>query len=319
MEPKTVVLDGYTLNPGDLSWEPLTDLGRCEIYERTAAHETVARARGATALLTNKVVLDKEIIGQLPDLRYVGVLATGVNVVDLTAAREHGIVVTNVPAYSTPSVVQLTFALLLELTHRVGHHAGSVRGGNWVRSKDFAYWDFPLIELAGLKMGLIGFGAIAQGVAKVAQALGMSVLATRRGDRPSEVPGVEMVDMDTLFRESDVLSVHCPLTPETKGLVNAARLARMKATAYVLNTSRGPVINEADLADALNAGRLAGAGVDVLSTEPPAADNPLLTAKNCFVTPHIAWASRAARARLLATVVANMHAFLDGKPQNVVS
>ena len=319
MEIKTVVLDGYTLNPGDLTWEPLTDIGRCEIYERTAAHETIQRAKGATALLTNKVVLDRETIGQLPDLRYIGVLATGVNVVDLAAAREHGVTVTNVPAYSTPSVVQLTFALLLELTHHVGHHASSVRGGNWVKSKDFAYWDFPLVELAGLKLGLVGFGAIAQGVARVAQALGMSVMATRRADRPSEVPGVTMVDMDTLFRESDVLSVHCPLTPETKGLVNAERLARMKPTAYVLNTSRGPVINEADLADALNAGKIAGAGLDVLSTEPPAADNPLLSAKNCFVTPHIAWASHAARARLLGTVVANLRGFLDGKPQNVVS
>ena len=319
MEPKTVVLDGYTLNPGDLSWESLTEVGRCEIYERTAAHETIARAQGAAVLLTNKVVLDRETISQLPDLRYIGVLATGVNVVDLAAAKERGIIVTNVPTYSTPSVVQLTFALLLELTHHVGHHAGSVRGGNWVKSKDFAYWDFPLVELAGLKMGLVGFGAIAQGVAKVAQALGMSVVATRRGDRPSDVPGVEMVDMAALFQGSDVLSVHCPLTPETKGLVNATRLATMKPSAYLLNTSRGPVINEADLAEALNAGKIAGAGLDVLSTEPPAADNPLLTAKNCFVTPHIAWASRAARARLLATVVANLRTFLDGRPQNVVS
>ena len=318
-ETKTVVLDGYTLNPGDLSWEPLTETGRCEIYERTAAHETVTRAKGAGALLTNKVVLDRETIAQLPDLRYIGVLATGVNVVDLAAARERGIIVTNVPAYSTPSVVQLTFALLLELTHHAGHHAASVRGGNWVKSKDFAYWDFPLVELSALKMGLIGFGAIAQGVARVAQAFGMSVIATRRGDRPSELSGVDMVDMDTLFRESDVLSVHCPLTPETKGLVNAARLATMKPSAYVLNTSRGPVINEADLADALNAGKIAGAGLDVLSTEPPAADNPLLTAKNCFITPHIAWASRAARSRLLITVAANLRAFLDGRPQNVVS
>ena len=319
METKTVVLDGYTVNPGDLSWEPLTDLGRCEIYERTAPHETVTRAHGAGALLTNKVIFDRETIGQLPDLRYIGVIATGVNVVDLAAARERGIVVTNVPAYSTPSVTQMTFALLLELTQRVGHHAGSVRAGNWVKSKDFTFWDFPLIELAGLKMGLLGFGAIGQGVARVAQAFGMGVLATRRGGRPPEVPGVEMGDLDTLFRQSDVLSIHCPLTPETRGLVNAARLAMMKPTAYVLNTSRGPIVNEADLAEALNSGRLAGAGLDVLSTEPPSADNPLLEAKNCLITPHIAWATRASRGRSLATVVANLRAFLDGRPQNVVS
>ncbi len=316
---KMVVLDGYTLNPGDLHWGPLLDLGDCKIYERTPPTETIERATGAEILLTNKVVLDRETLGRLPGLRYVGVLATGVNVVDIAAAKELGITVTNVPAYSTMSVVQLTFALLLEFTHRVGHHAGSVRGGGWTKSKDFAYWDFPLLELAGLKLGLIGFGAIAQGVARVAQAMGMEVIATRRGDRPAEVPGVTMVDLDTLFRESDVLSVHCPLTPETKGLVNTARLSLMKPTAYLLNTSRGPVINEADLADALNADKIAGAGLDVLSTEPPAADNPLLTAKNCLITPHIAWASRAARGRLLNVVVANIKGFLNSEPQNVVS
>ena len=315
---KIVVLDGYTLNPGDLNWQPLIDLGKCQIYERTPPAETVPRARDAEIVLTNKVILDREVLAQLPALRYIGVLATGINVVDVAAASERGIVVTNVPAYSTASVVQLTFALLLELTHQVGHHAGSVRGGGWVNSKDFAYWDSPLIELAGLTMGLIGFGAIAQGVARAAQAFGMNVIATRRGDRAPEVPGVEMVDMETLFRRSDVLSVHCPLTPETKGLVNAERLAWMKTSAYVLNTSRGPVVNEADLADALNASRICGAGLDVLSTEPPKADNPLLGAKNCVITPHIAWASRAARTRLLGVVVANIQAFLDGKPQNVV-
>ena len=316
---KMVVLDGYTLNPGDLHWGPLLDLGECKIYERTPATETVERAKGAAILLTNKVVLDRAIIEQLPDLKYIGVLATGVNVVDVPAAKERGIVVTNVPAYSTMSVVQLCFALLLEFTHRVGHHSGSVHSGGWANSKDFAYWDYPLLELAGLKLGLVGFGAIAQGVAKVAQALGMEVIATRRGDRPPEVPGVKMVDLETLFRESDVLSIHCPLTPETKGLVNAQRLSLMKPTAYLLNTSRGPVINEADLADALNAGTILGAGLDVLSTEPPAADNPLLAAKNCIITPHIAWASKAARGRLLGVVVANIKGFLDGQPQNVVS
>ena len=303
-----------------MNWWPLLALGDDpKIYERTDPQDTVSRAADAEILLTNKVLLDRDTLARLPKLRYVGILATGINVIDLAAARERGVVVTNVPAYSTASVVQLTLALLLELTQRVGHHANTVRQGNWVRSKDFSYWDFPLVELDGLTMGLVGFGAIAQGVARVAQALGMRVLATRRAERPSEVPGVQMVGVDTLFRESDVLSVHCPLTPETKGLVNAARLATMKPSAYVLNTSRGPVVDEADLADALNTGRIAGAGVDVLSPEPPAADNPLLTAKNCLVTPHIAWATRAARGRLLATVAANIRAFLEGKPQNVVS
>jgi glycerate dehydrogenase len=315
-----VVLDGYTLNPGDLNWEPLLDLSNdCKLYERTTPQETVARARDAEIVLTNKVVLDRAVLEQLPKLKYIGVLATGVNVVDVAAAGERGIVVTNVPAYSTASVVQLTFALLLELTNRVGHHAASVRGGNWVRSRDFSYWDFPLVELAGLRMGLVGFGAIAQGVARAAQAFGMQVSATRRAAHADEVPGVRLVDLDTLFRESDVLSVHCPLSPQTRGLVNAARLSLMQRGAYVINTSRGPVVNENDLAAALNGGLIAGAGLDVLSTEPPAADNPLLTAKNCIITPHIAWATRAARSRLLDVVVANIRAFVAGQPQNVVA
>ena len=315
-----VVLDGYTLNPGDLNWESLLELSDdCKLYDRNAATETVERARDAGIVLTNKVVLDRAVLDQLPNLKYIGVLATGVNVVDLEAARGRGITVTNVPAYSTASVVQLTFALLLELTNRVGHHAASVRGGNWVKSRDFSYWDFPLVELAGLTMGLVGFGAIAQGVARVAQALGMNVIATRRGSHADEVPGVRLVDLDTLFRESDVLSVHCPLTPQTRGLVNAARLALMKPTAYVINPSRGPVVDEADLAAALDGGKIAGAGLDVLSTEPPAATNPLLAAKNCIITPHIAWATRSARSRLLDVVVANIQAFLDVKPQNVVT
>lgn len=316
---KLVVLDGYTLNPGDLEWAPLLALGDCEIHKRTQPDETIERLQGAEAALTNKVLLDRTTLARLPDLRYVGVIATGYNVVDIEAARERGIVVTNVPAYSTMSVAQLTFALLLELTHQSGHHAASVRGGNWVKSPDFAYWDSPLIELDGLTMGLVGFGAIAQAVAKIALAFGMEVIAHRRADRPSEIPGVRMVDMPTVFRESDVLSVHCPLTPETRGLVNEARLSSMKQSAFVINTSRGPVINEADLAKALNKGRIAGAGLDVLSDEPPKADNPLLAAKNCFITPHIAWASRAARSRLLATVAANVRAFAEGRPQNVVS
>ena len=257
METKTVVLDGYTLNPGDLSWEPLTDLGRCEIYERTAAHETSPAPGGPPPLLTNKVVLDRETHRPVARPALHRDPATGINVVDLAAARARGITVTNVPAYSTPSVVQMTFALLLELTQRVGHHAGSVRAGNWVRSKDFSYWDFPLVELSGLTMGC-RFRRDCAGRGEGGAGVWHDRLATRRGDRPPEVPGVEMVDVDTLFARSDVLSVHCPLTPETKGIVNAARLATMKPTAYVLNTSRGPIIDEADLAAALDAGPLPG-------------------------------------------------------------
>lgn len=316
---KIVVLDGHTLNPGDLDWSPVQNLGACVIHERTRATETVARLEGATVALTNKVVLDRSVLDQLPDLRYIGVIATGTNVVDIPAAKERGIVVTNVPAYSTMSVAQLTFGLLLEMTLRVGHHTTSVRAGDWVKSQDFAYWDFPLTELDGLTLGLVGFGAIAQAVARIGQAFGLRVMAHRRSDRPPEVPGVRMVDLDTIFRESDVVSVHCPLTPETRGLINAARLSTMKSNALLINTSRGPLVNEADLAQALNSGRIAGAGLDVLSEEPPRADNPLLTAANCFVTPHIAWASRAARGRLLATVASNVAGFLKGEAQNVVS
>jgi glycerate dehydrogenase len=318
MPPKIVILDGHTANPGDLDWQAVTALGDCTIHERTAPGDVIARARGAAVILTNKVRMTREVIGQLPDLRYIGVLATGVDAIDLAAAAERGIVVSNVPAYSTASVAQLTFALLLELTHHAGHHAAGVREGAWSRSADFAYWDFPLVELAGLKMGLIGFGAIAQAVARIALAFGMQVVATRRDERPSEVAGVELVSLETLLRTSDVVSVHCPLTPETRGLINAARLAAMKPTAWLLNTSRGPVIVEQDLADALNGGRIAGAGLDVLSSEPPPAENPLLTAKNCLITPHIAWATRAARSRLVAIVAANIRAFLDGAPRNVV-
>ena len=318
MAPKIVILDGHAANPGDLDWGPLRELGQCVIYERTPPSEVVTRAAGASVVLTNKVSMTRAIISRLPDLRYLGTLATGVDAIDLAAAGERGIVVCNVPAYSTASVAQLTFALLLELTHHVGHHAAGVREGVWSRSRDFAYWDFPLVELAGLRLGLLGCGAIGQAVAKIAQAFGLEVCATRRGDRPLEVPGVQQVSVETLFREADILSVHCPLTPDTRGLVNAARLATMRPSAYLLNTSRGPIVVEQDLADALNAGRIAGAGLDVLSSEPPRADNPLLTARNCLITPHIAWGTLAARERLLATVVSNIRAYLNGAPQNVV-
>ncbi len=314
---KIVVLDGHTLNPGDLSWDGLTSLGDCVIHPRTPPAEVVARAAGAEIVLTNKTVLARPHFLALPQLQYVGVLATGTNVVDLAAARERGVPVTNVPAYATPSVAQLTFALLLELTLHLGHHAQSVRAGGWTRSPDFCYWERPLIELAGRTMGLVGFGNIARAVAALARAFEMRVLVHTR--RPPPPPAVEFVDLETLFRRSDVVSLHCPLTPETRHLVNAGRLAWMKPTAFLLNTGRGPLVDEAALADALNQGRLAGAGLDVLSVEPPPANHPLLTAKNCLITPHLAWATGAARARLLAVAVENVRAFLAGTPQNVVN
>lgn len=312
-----VVLDGYTLNPGDLSWEPLQAMGACTIYARTPAELTVARVQEAEVVLTNKVVLSREVIAQLPKLRYIGVLATGYNVVDVATARERGIVVTNVPAYSTHSVAQLVFALLLELTHHVGHHAQSVHDGRWSASPDFSYADYPLIELDGLTMGIVGLGRIGRAVAALAQAFGMSVLAYHY--RPVAPPaGVELVELDELFRRADVVSLHCPLTADNAGMVHAGRLALMQPGAFLINTARGPLINEQDLADALNAGRLAGAGLDVLSVEPPPADNPLLSAKNCLITPHFAWATHAARIRLLTAAVENLRAFLDGSPVNRV-
>lgn len=313
-----VVLDGYTLNPGDLSWETLERLGTCAVYDRTSRHHVVARAADATVVLTNKTVLDATVLAQLPRLRYVGVLATGYNVVDVAAARARDIVVTNVPDYGTPAVAQMTLALLLELTNHVGAHAVSVRAGRWCAAPDFCYWDYPLVELAGLTLGVVGYGRIGRAVARVAAALGMTVLVH---DPVAGATGeaVKRVDLDALFRESDVVSLHCPLTAENRHLVNAARLALMKPTALLVNTARGPLVDQAALAAALNEGRLAGAALDVLEVEPPPVDNPLLRAPNCLITPHQAWATRAARQRLMATAVANVRAFLAGQPENVVT
>ncbi|HAU38317.1 MAG TPA: glycerate dehydrogenase [Phycisphaerales bacterium] len=314
---KIVVLDGYTLNPGDLSWDALRTLGPCEIHDRTLPQETIARAAGAEIVLTNKTLLGCQEIDKLPQLRYVGVLATGYNVVDLGATEARGIVVTNVPTYGTQSVAQMVFAHLLNLVQHVGEHAMGVHRGKWTRSEDFCYWKFPLVELEGLTMGLVGLGRIGREVAKLARAFGMEVLAF--DPQAAETPdGVQRVELDALLARSDVVSLHCPLTEETRGLINAERLARMKSTAMLINTSRGPLVDESALAKALNAGRLAGAGLDVLSAEPPVASNPLLIARNCYITPHIAWATRAARARLLKTAVENVQAFLAGRPQNVV-
>ena len=313
-----VVLDGFTLNPGDLSWKALESFGPCAIYDRTPPAELLARAAGAEILLTNKTELTDGSIRNLPNLKYIGVLATGTNVVDLAAARVRGIPVTHVPAYGTRSVAQLTFALLLELAQHVGHHAQTVRAGQWTRSTDWCYWDRPLIELDGLTLGLVGFGRIGRAVSEIAATFGMKVLACDPAAKPA-APGIRSVALETLFRESDVVSLHCPLTPLTRNLVNADRLAMMKPTAFLLNTSRGPLVDETALANALNSGRLAGAALDVLSVEPPPAGNPLLSARNCLITPHLAWATRAARSRLMAVAVENIRAFLQGKPQNVVT
>lgn len=316
---KIVVLDGHTLNPGDLSWDELRSLGECDLHDRTPSAEVVKRATGAEIVLTNKTVLTREHISALPALRCIGVLATGHNCVDSAAARERGIPVCNVPAYGTRSVAQMTLALLLELCHRAGHHARTVSEGRWSASADWCYWDFPLVELDGLTLGVVGFGRIGQAVAELGRAFGMIVVAHTRTPPPTAPAWVKFIELEKLFRESDVISLHCPLTPQTQQLVNAECLAWMKPSAFLLNTSRGPLVDEPALAAALNAGRIAGAGLDVLSTEPPPAGNPLFSAKNCIITPHIAWASRSARERLMRVAVANVRAFLAGTPQNVVN
>jgi glycerate dehydrogenase len=315
---KIVVLDGYTANPGDLDWSPLATLGELTVHDRTPAALTIERAAGARVVLTNKVLLGATELAALPALRYIGVLATGYNVVDVAAARERGVVVTNVPAYSTPSVAQQVFALLLELTRGTGRHAALVREGRWSSAPDFTFCDRPQVELAGMTLGIVGFGAIGQAVARIARAFGMRVLVSTRRPDPALWPEVAFVPLDELFTVADVVSLHCPLTDETRGMINAARLATMKPSAYLLNTGRGPLVDEAALAAALQAGTIAGAGVDVLAQEPPAADNPLLTAPNCVITPHLAWATHAARSRLLDTAIANVRAFVEGKEQNRV-
>ncbi len=312
MQMNIVILDGYTLNPGDLSWEPLQALGHCDIYDRTPAEAVVQRAAHAEIVFTNKTLLYRSEIFQLPKLQYIGVLATGYNVVDVQVARERQIVVTNVPAYGTPSVAQMVFALLLELTQQVGLHALGVRRGRWSNQANFCYWDKPMIALENLTMGIVGLGAIGQQVAKLAQAFGMQVLACQR------TPVAGNVDLESLFQQSDVISLHCPLTPETQHLVNAQRLALMKPSAFLINTSRGPLVDEEALAHALRSGQIAGAGLDVLTVEPPKIDNPLFKLENCFITPHIAWATQTARQTLLDIAVANLQAFLKGEPQNVV-
>lgn len=313
-----VVLDGYALNPGDLSWEGLERLGNCTVYDRTPPERTVERAAAAPVVLTNKTVLDGDIIEQLPELTYIGVLATGYNVVDVQTAADRDIVVTNVPSYGTESVAQMVFAHILNLTQGVAHHAQTVREGRWARADDFCYWDTPLVELQGRVLGIVGLGRIGRAVARIGSAFGMRVLGYDVAATGS-VPGVEQTDsLEALLRDADVISLHCPLTDANRRMIDAARLALMKPDALLINTSRGPLIDETALADALNRGAIAGAGLDVLAAEPADPDNPLIAAKNCFITPHIAWATRAARQRLLDTAVENLAAFLAGRPRNRV-
>lgn len=316
---KIVVLDGYAANPGDLCWDELKELGTCTIYDRTAPNEVMERAEGAEILLTNKTVLTAEHIAALPELKYIGVMATGYNIVDVEAAKAHNVIVTNIPAYSTSSVAQMVFAHILNIAQQVQYHSTEVHKGRWTQSKDFCFWDTPLIELRDKKIGIIGLGNTGRSTARIALGFGMKIYAYTSKTHFQLPPEIHKADLDELFRECDIISLHCPLTESTRELVNAERLRTMKPTAILINTGRGPLINEQDLADALNNGTIYAAGVDVLSQEPPRADNPLLTAKNCYITPHIAWASTEARERLMSIMLENVKAYQTGKPVNVVS
>ena len=317
---KIVVLDGHALNPGDLSWEPLRTIGELQVFDRTPADQVVAHARDAEIIFATRTRLPAEILRQLKKTRYIGVMFTGYDVVDVKAARELNITVTNVPTYATSSTAEFAFALLLELCHHVGLHGEATRIGEWSRSTDFSFWKTPLVELAGKTMGIIGFGRIGQRVAEIALAFEMRIIAADevRSAVP-HWPNFRWCEVDELLMQADVVSLHCPLLPQTQGIINSRSLALMKPGSFLINTSRGPLVIEQDLADALNNGRLAGAAVDVLSSEPPSADNPLLRARNCIVTPHIAWATKEARTRLLDIAIANLRAFLDGHPVNVVN
>ncbi len=317
---KIVVLDGYTLNPGDLSWDELSNMGELTVHDRTPPAEIVERAKDAEVVFTNKAPVSKETINQLDKLKYIGVMATGYNIIDIQTAKQKNIIVSNVPGYSTDSVAQLCFALLLELTYHVQRHSDAVQEGKWARSADFCFWDFPLIELAGKSIGIIGFGTIGQRVADIATAFGINIIAqSRTKTDQSNRRNFKWAELEELLRESDVISIHCPLTPETKEMINERTLSLMKSSAFLINTSRGPIINDHHLANALNKGVIAGAGIDVLSTEPPNADNPLFVAKNCLITPHIGWATKEARSRLMNITINNLKSFINGEPVNVVN
>lgn len=313
-----VILDGYALNPGDLSWNGLEKLGNCRLYERTKPSEIYERVKNAQVVITNKAVMDASLMDRLSELRYIGVTATGYNVVDVQAATAKGVVVTNIPAYSTDSVAQLVFAHLLNIVNRVELHAASVRAGEWANNPDFAYWKSPQVELAGKTLGIIGFGRIGRKVAMIGHALGMKVIFNNRSQVADAPSGMQQVSLKEAFAQSDVVSINCPLTPQNSEFVNSDLLKMMKPSAILINTGRGGLINEQDLASALNNGTIAAAGLDVLSVEPPLHDNPLLTAQNCFISPHMAWATNEARQRLMDITVENLRSFMAGTPRNVV-
>jgi len=316
---KIVILDGYTTNPGDLSWEGFKKLGEYAFYDRTDPGDIIKRAEKADIILVNKVCVNRELIEALPELKYIGILATGYNTVDLEAASSRNIIVTNIPAYSTPSVVQMVFAHILNFTQQVALHASGVREGKWSKSKDFCYWETPLTELEGKTMGIIGYGKIGREVAKLALAFGMNVVVNTRTVPEENTGKVRFIKADKVFAISDFISIHSPLTPETKHMVNRDRLEKMKKSAILINTGRGYIVDEQALADALNNGQIAGAGLDVLSEEPPKPDNPLIKAKNCVITPHIGWATRASRDRLIEIAIQNVKSFIEGNPVNVVN
>ena len=316
---KIVILDGYSINPGDLDWKQIEEIGELTVYDRTAPEDIVSAVGDAEIVLTNKVVFTAEIMDRLPQLKYIGVLATGYNVVDIVAAAERGIIVTNIAAYSTDSVAQMTFAHLLNITNRVGHYGKQVKNLRWSYNKDFCYWDTKLMELAGKTMGIIGFGKIGMRVAEIARCFGMDVFVVTHRNSADLPEGIQKTTLDGVLAVSDVLSLHCPLNDETREIINEATLAKMKPTAILINTGRGALINEDAVAKALCAGTLAGFGADVLCQEPPSADNPLFKAPNCYITPHTAWATPEARRRLVAIAAQNIKAFLAGAPINVVS
>ena len=315
---KIVILDGFTANPGDLSWKGLEELGMLTVYDRTKPEETIARAAEADIVLTNKVIINREVMAQLPQLKYIGVLATGYNVVDIEAAHERGIIVTNVPAYSTESVAQMVFAHLLTVTNRTEHYALQNRQGRWSKNPDFCYWDFPHLELAGKTFGIVGLGNIGRRVAEIALAFGMQVKALTSKSADTLPAGIEKADQEVLLATSDVISLHCPLTGTTRHLINRDTLSKMRPSAILINTGRGPLVDDQAVASALAKGQLAAFCADVLTEEPPKANNPLLSQPNAFITPHIAWATEEARSRLLQVAISNVQAFLNAKPQNVV-
>lgn len=316
---KIVVLDGHTVNPGDLSWDGLETIGDVVVYPRTSPGELLERSKDADALLTNKVVIDAETLNQLPRLKYIGVLATGYNVVDIDAAREHGVCVTNIPAYSTDSVAQMVFAHILNITNRVAHYAEANRKGRWSSNADFCYWDTPLTELSGKTIGIVGLGHIGKKVAHIARDFGMDVFAYTSKHSASLPDGIQKTTLEGLLGISDVLTLHCPLNEQTREMINAGTIKRMKRGAILINTGRGPLVNEADVAAALKSGQLGGYGADVMCQEPPAADNPLLGVPNAFITPHIAWATHEARVRLMQIAADNLKAYSDGASINVVN